>query len=74
MIVLYNPSYLLINEKGPEHAGVVVGMTDTYIILNNPWFGPAFCIDRSQFGSSWELEYNWAIFIRPKPNKILEVK
>ena len=35
--------------------------------------GPAFYIDKSKFDSLWELEYNWAICIRPKLNKTLTV-
>lgn len=72
IIVLYNPSYLFINEQGPGHAGVVIGMNDQYVILNNPWYGPAFCIDKTSFERAWELEYNWAIFIKPNPQQRLD--
>lgn len=74
VIVLYNPSYFLNNERGPSHAGVVIGMTNDYIILNNPWFGPIFCVDKTKFESCWELEYNWAIIIKPKQNRRLSNK
>lgn len=72
VIVIYNPSYIFINEKGPGHAGVVVGITNQYIVLNNPWYGPAFCVDKVIFERAWELEYNCAIFIKPNSQQRLD--
>jgi uncharacterized protein YvpB len=71
VIVIYSPSILDINEIGPGHAGVVIGLNDQYIVLNNPWFGPGFYTERTEFDRAWEIEYNRAIFIQPSPQQRL---
>jgi uncharacterized protein YvpB len=72
VIVIYNPAILFINEEGPGHAGVVIGMNDQMIILNNPWYGPGFIVEKTEFDRAWEIEYNTAIFIQPNPQKRLD--
>jgi uncharacterized protein YvpB len=72
VIVIYNPSILFINEEGPGHAGVVIGMNDQLIVLNNPWYGPGFYIEKTEFDRAWEIEYNMAIFIQPNAQKRLD--
>jgi uncharacterized protein YvpB len=71
VIAIYNPSILDINEIGPGHAGVVIGLNDQYIVLNNPWFGPGFYTEKTEFDRAWEIEYNRAIFIEPSPQQRL---
>ncbi len=66
-IVIYNPAILYIKQKGPAHAGVAIGMTDDGLILKNPWYGEFFYVDKLSFTRAWDVEYNWAIFIRPNP-------
>lgn len=67
VIVLYCGDYLLNREKGGGHAGVVVGMTDDKIILNNPWFGYQYVADKSDFQDAWDLEYRALIKITVNP-------
>lgn len=64
-IVIYNPAILFIKQKGPAHAGVVIGMTNNGLILNNPWYGEFFYVDKLSFTQAWDVEYNWAIFVKP---------
>lgn len=66
-IVIYNPAILFIKQKGPAHAGVAIGMTDDGLILKNPWYGEFFYVDKLSFARAWDVEYNWAIFVRPNP-------
>lgn len=70
-IVIYNGSYLRNQERGGAHAGVVVGITQDKIILNNPWFGYQFTINKLDFEQAWELEYKKAILIKPIAQKTL---
>ncbi len=56
-IVIYNGSYLKDERRGPSHAGVVIGMRDDDLILNNPWFGAIYLVDKFKFERAWELEY-----------------
>jgi uncharacterized protein YvpB len=72
VITIYNPSILFINEEGPGHAGVVIGMNDQYIVLNNPWYGPGFYVEKSEFDLAWEIEYNRAISVQPNTQQRLE--
>ena len=72
VIVLYNPSAITVNEIGPGHSGVVVGLTSRYVILNNPWYGPLFLLERDEFENAWEQEYNWGIFVKPSPQRRLD--
>lgn len=71
VIVLYNCTYMLYDEVGPGHAGVVIGLTNDKIILNNPWLGPDKIIDKREFNVAWELEYNSAIIMKPNPQSKL---
>lgn len=73
VIALYNCCYLLNNERGPGHAGVVIGLTQSGdVILTNPWLGSEYFAMRPDFEESWELEYCKAIFFRPFLQKNLE--
>lgn len=65
VIVIYNGSYLKEERRGPSHAGVVIGIRDDDLILNNPWFGAAYLVDRFKFERAWELEDNQVIIIEP---------
>jgi uncharacterized protein YvpB len=71
IIIIYNPSILDVNEIGPGHAGVVIGLNDQYIVLNNPWYGPGFYLEKTEFDRAWEIEYYRAIFIRPSSQQRL---
>ena len=71
VIVIYNPSLFLTGEKGPSHAGVVIGLTKDKIILNNPWIGEGVNIDRITFERSWEIEKYLGLYIFPNPQKRL---
>lgn len=74
-IVLYNCSYMLYEELGPGHAGVVIGVIeDNDLILNNPWLGPGKLIKWKDFQKGWELEYNKVITVEPDPQTKLEVE
>jgi hypothetical protein len=70
-IVLYDSSYLLYDKPGSNHAGVVIGIVDNTLILNNPWQGPNWLVDVTEFERSWELEGNRAILINPKNQESL---
>lgn len=73
-IVLYNCSYMLNEELGPGHAGVVIGVIeDNDIIINNPWLGPEKLIKWKDFQKGWEPEYNRLITINPETQMKLEV-
>ena len=65
VIVIYNGSYLKDERRGPSHAGVVIGINDDDIILNNPWFGATYKTDRFKFERAWELEYNQVLIMDP---------
>lgn len=71
-IVLYDCSYLVYDIPGTNHAGVVVGLDDDKIVLNNPWMGPNYYSDIEDFQRSWELEKNRAILINPVKQENLE--
>lgn len=74
VIVVYNAAFLVTNERGSAHAGVVIGMTtQDGVILANPWFGFGHHITRIDFERSWELEYNKAVFFRPVPQSTLDM-
>lgn len=66
VIVLYSGDYLKNKEKGGGHAGVVIGITDDKIILNNPWFGCRYIVDKTEFLDAWDLEYRAYIKITPR--------
>jgi len=73
--VIYDGSYLLDERPGPAHAGVVIGMTNNDdVVLNNPWYGPFYFVDKLQFERAWENKYNRAIIIKPVPQSELEVE
>jgi len=65
VIVLYCGDYYLYRERGGGHAGVVVGITEDKIVLNNPWLGYEQVADKSEFQDAWELEYRTFIKITP---------
>lgn len=66
-ILLYNCSYMIYNEPGPGHAGVVIGVIgDDDVILNNPWLGPERLIKWKDLQKGWELEYNRTVTIQPE--------
>lgn len=70
-IVLYNCQFLTDGIHGPCHAGVVIGATEDYIVLNNPWLGSERFIPHEVFAPAWELEYNQAILLDPNPQSKL---
>jgi len=73
-IVLYNCSYMLYEEPGPGHAGVVIGIIDDNdLILNNPWLGPERLVKWKDFLKSWELEYTKVVMMEPEMQTRLEV-
>ncbi len=68
VIVIYDTAFPRIAERGPAHAGVVVGLTlDRDVILNNPWYGAEVVVDRLDFERGWELQYDSAVFFTPIP-------
>jgi hypothetical protein len=67
VIAIYDGSMLTYSIRGPAHAGVVIGLTDNSIVLNNPWLGPERVISKIDFECAWEVEFNQAIFLRPNP-------
>lgn len=71
VIVIYNPMIIDYHTLGPSHAGVVVGLTEEYVILNNPWKGENILISKQSFSQSWEVEENHAVFIYPNPQRKL---
>jgi len=72
-IILYNCSYMLYNEPGPSHAGVVIGVIeDIDLILNNPWLGPERLIRWKDLQKGWELEYNKLVIMKPETQMKLE--
>jgi len=74
-IVLYNCSYMLYEEPGPGHAGVVIGIIeDNDLILNNPWLGPDRLVRWKDFLKGWELEYNKVVTVEPETQANLEVE
>lgn len=73
VIVIYDAAFFKVQERGPGHAGVVVGLTSNRdVILNNPWYGAEVTFDRIDFERSWELEYNKAVFFTPIPQTRLD--
>ena len=70
-IVLYNCQFLTEGIRGPSHAGVVIGATEDYIVLNNPWLGSERFMPHEVFAPAWELEYNQAILLDPNPQSKL---
>jgi hypothetical protein len=71
VIVIYNCAYFLQQERGPGHAGVVIGITKDALFLNNPWLGPDKCISKVEFEPAWEIEYKKLILIKPNPQERL---
>jgi uncharacterized protein YvpB len=63
----YNCQFLTIGIHGAGHAGVVIGITENDIIVNNPWLGSEYFISHENFAPAWELEYNQAILLEPNP-------
>ncbi|MDP2767518.1 MAG: C39 family peptidase [Candidatus Methanoperedens sp.] len=73
-IVLYNCSYMLYEEEGPGHAGVIIGiLDDNDLILHNPWLGPEVLVKWKDFQKGWELEYNKVVIMKPETQTKLEV-
>lgn len=72
-IILYNCSYMMYNERGPSHAGVVIGVVEENdLIVNNPWLGPEKLIRWKDLQKGWELEHNKAVTIKPETQTRLE--
>lgn len=66
-IVIYDCGYFLYGiESQVGHAGVVIGLDDTSIYLNNPWLGAEKEIDKVKFNDCWEIEYNQVLLIKPR--------
>ena len=70
-IVIYDCQFLKYGMRGPGHAGVIIGITEDNIIMNNPWLGSEFFVMHEDFSPAWELEYNQAILIEPNPQSKL---
>ena len=74
-IVIYNCSYMINEEPGPGHAGVVIStIEDNDLIVNNHWLGAEKLIRWKDFQKGWELEYNRAIIMEPLPQTKLGVE
>ncbi len=73
VIVLYCGSFLKYREIAGGHAGVVIGITDNDIILNNPWFGYQYVCDKSEFQDAWDIERNQFIKIKPRSQRRLDM-
>jgi uncharacterized protein YvpB len=66
-ILIYNCQFLTMGIRGAGHAGVIIGITESDIIVNNPWLGSEYFISHENFIPAWELEYNQAILLEPNP-------
>lgn len=65
-IIIYDCGFLLYNIPSQVgHAGVVIGVDDNSIYLNNPWLGAEVEIDKVKFNDCWEIEYNQVLLIKP---------
>ncbi len=65
-IIIYDCGFLLYNVPSQVgHAGVVIGVDDDSIYLNNPWLGAEVEIDQVKFNDCWEVEYNQVLLIKP---------
>jgi len=66
-ILIYNCQFLTMGIRGAGHAGVIIGITESDIIVNNPCLGSEYFISHENFAPAWELEYNQAILLEPNP-------
>ncbi len=64
-------SHLIRNLNSNIEAGVIIGITENDIIINNPWLGSEYFISHEVFAPAWELEYNQAILLDPNPQSKL---
>ncbi len=65
-IIIYDCGYYIYGiESQVGHAGVVIGLDDNAIYLNNPWLGAEVEIDKVKFNDCWEIEYNQILLIEP---------
>lgn len=55
-IIVYNYTFMKNQLGGPAHAGVIIGLTDREIILNNPWAGSGVEIPKNDIEPAWEIE------------------
>lgn len=64
-IAIYNCEYLIYGIRGAGHAGVIIGVTENDIVINNPWLGSEYFVAHEDFVPAWELEFNQAILLEP---------
>jgi hypothetical protein len=50
--------------SGYGHAMVLIGMTDTEVVLNDPWLGTQVSYGKAQFKEMWDGAYNDAVIIK----------
>ncbi|RLI78953.1 hypothetical protein DRP05_05710 [Archaeoglobales archaeon] len=55
-ILIFNNTYYFRDAVGAAHATVLIGLTETKFIFNNPWAGEAYPYDYDKFIESWEIE------------------
>lgn len=65
-IIIYDCNYVINNIPSKvAHAGVVIGLDNTSIYLNNPWLGAETELNRMEFNDAWEIEYHQLLTITP---------
>lgn len=70
-VLVYNNSFMNDKIPGPAHAGVIIGLTENEIVLNNPWEGQGTSFTMNDIVPAWELEKNSVLFIDPNPQSKL---
>ena len=62
------PVIVLLKERGGRfHYVVIVGTTDTRVVVHDPARGPARSIPVRQFQAAWEPAEFWALLVLPGP-------
>jgi hypothetical protein len=71
-ILIYDGRYLLLEQRGPAHAGVYVGCApNSDPILNNPWLGQGYATVRARFEAAWDIRGRKAVIVKLKPQTTL---
>lgn len=68
-ILIFNNTYYFRDAVGAAHAAVLIGLTETKFIVNNPWAGEAYPYDYDKFIESWEIENRQLIL----PKVVLDI-
>lgn len=60
-----SPERAIIEGNGYNHSIVVKGMSDTNVLINDPWSGKEIAMPVSQFEKMWNNGENWVHIFRP---------